>query len=311
MKQETWNQRKNEGMNYRECYEESVAILKKADILEADLDARLLLENVCHTDRNTLLVHGDRQVTEEEYSLFHELIKKRSQHIPLQHLTGEQFFYGLCFKVNEHVLIPRQDTEILVEQALKVVKPGMKVLDMCTGSGCILITIMNMVKGLQGVGVDYSKEALAVAKENGEKILGNEACDNLLPQWIWSDLFETLKKETEKLVFDVIVSNPPYIATEQIDHLMPEVKEHEPMSALDGREDGLYFYKRIITEGLSFLIDGGYLLFEIGYDQREAVSRLMEEAGYKEIRAVQDYAGLDRVVIGRKKIGKISNCSIV
>lgn len=275
---------------------DGVNILKEAEVPEAELDARLLLEFVCKTDRNTLLVHGDREVSGEEQNLFMELIEERAKRVPLQLLTEEQYFYGLPFYVNEHVLIPRQDTEILVEQALRFVKPGMKVLDMCTGSGCIIISLMSLVKDIIGYGVDISIEALKVSVKNGRQLLPAD----YQPKWLAADLFDAFSGEAVSPVFDVIVSNPPYIPTSDIASLMPEVKDHEPMSALDGCEDGLSFYRRIIKKSNEYLKDSGSLLFEIGYEQKEAVSLLMMEAGFEEVTVVKDYAGLDRVVIGKR-----------
>ncbi len=275
-------------MNYRNCYAEGRRILEEACIEEAELDARLLLEDVCGTARHDLLVHGDREVPEEKLLRYLEMISRRAQHVPLQHLTGTQDFMGLSFGVNEHVLIPRQDTEILVEEALKEIHDGMRILDMCTGSGCILISLLHYSNGCEGVGADLSPEALKVAEENALRILGKDSA-----LFLQSDLFEKIEGR-----FDMIVSNPPYIPTAVIDTLMPEVKEHEPLTALDGTEDGLYFYRRIVTEGKSYLKRGGMLFFEIGYDQAEAVSHLMEAAGFREIETVRDYAGLDRVVYG-------------
>ncbi len=278
-------------MKYRECYEEGRRILAKAGIEEADLDARLLLEHVCHTNRNDLLVHGDRDVDNYQKKEYLQWIEKRSEHIPLQHLTGTQDFMGLTFKVSDKVLIPRQDTEILVEEVLKELHDGMRVLDMCTGSGCILISLLQYSNDCNGVGADSSEDALKVARENAEQILGESRGQDV--SLIHSDLFEQVEGK-----FDIIVSNPPYIRTEVIDTLMPEVKEHEPFGALDGKADGLYFYDKIIKECRSFLQRGGMLFFEIGYDQAADVSRMMEEVGFQEINVVQDYAGLDRVVYG-------------
>lgn len=275
-------------MNYRECFEEGRRILTEAKIQEAELDARLLLEHVCATRRHDLLVHGDREVTKDQLDKYLVLIGRRAQHIPLQHLTGTQDFMGLTFQVNEHVLIPRQDTEILVEEVLKELHDGMRILDMCTGSGCILISLLHYSNGCEGVGADISEKALCVAGENGKRILEDRDV-----KWIHSDLFEKVEGK-----FDRIVSNPPYIPSKVIDTLMPEVRENEPLSALDGSEDGLIFYERIIQETPKYLERGGSLYFEIGYDQARAVKCMMEEAGFVDVEVVQDYAGLDRVVFG-------------
>ncbi len=283
-------------MTYKECYQYGREILQKAEVPEADLDARLLLEYVCNTSRNDLLVHGDKEVESALWEQYKMLIAKRESRIPLQHITGVQEFCGLTFAVNEHVLIPRQDTEILVEQALKRMAPGMKVLDMCTGSGCILISLLSLCQGVSGVGADISDKALKVARENGVSILsiqdGTDKDAKLT--WVQSDLFENIEGS-----FDVIVSNPPYIKTAVIEELMPEVKVFEPMGALDGMEDGLFFYRKIVEKSISYLNKNGWLLFEIGHDQGEEVSTLMADAGYEDIKVVKDYAGFDRVVLGR------------
>lgn len=276
-------------MNYQQCYEMGVARLAAADIAEAKLDARLLLEYICGTNRNDLLVHGDREVTKEQKDWYETAIAKRESRIPLQHITGEQEFMGLTFQVNEHVLIPRQDTEVLVEEAMRDMMDGMHILDMCTGSGCILISLLHYSNDCVGTGVDLSEQALLVAKENAEKILG-EKCSY---SFIESNLFEKVEG-----IYDVIVSNPPYIQTKVIDTLMPEVRLHEPMMALDGSEDGLLFYRKIVEESRKHLRKEGRLLFEIGYDQGEAVKKLMEDGGFKEVKVIKDLAGLDRVVCG-------------
>ena len=280
-------------MTYREAYEAGKGALAAAGIEEAELDARLLLEFVCGTNRNTLLVHGDRAVADEEAAAYRELTGKRAQRIPLQHLTGTQDFMGLEFEVNEHVLIPRQDTEILVEEALQELHDGMRVLDMCTGSGCILISLLRYSNDCTGVGADISPEALQVARWNAKKLLADGSII-----FVQSDLFERVEGQ-----FDMIVSNPPYICTDVIETLMPEVREHEPRQALDGSADGLLFYRRIIEDSVKYLKRGGMLFFEIGYDQGETVKKLMEQAGYLEVHVIRDYAGLDRVVAGTLGFG--------
>lgn len=288
-------------MKYREVYDTGRTALAEASVPEAETDARLLLEFVCGTDRNTLLAHGDREVTEGEESAYRALVEKRSRHIPLQHLTGVQDFMGLEFAVNEHVLIPRPDTEILVEEALQHLHDGMQVLDMCTGSGCILISLLHYSNNCEGVGADISAEALKVAEGNAVKLLGGLTDSQEPPElsvgrrvsFVQSNLFDRVDG-----MFDMIVSNPPYIRSDLIDTLMPEVRDHEPRLALDGSGDGLLFYRRILAESHRYLRKGGMLFFEIGYDQGEAVSRLMEQAGFLEVRLVRDYGGMDRVVYG-------------
>lgn len=193
---------------------------------------------------------------------------------------------GYPFYVDEHVLIPRQDTETLAEEALKVLKPGMEVLDLCTGSGCILISLMKMCEGLYGAGSDISEEALEVARKNACRLEVNAT-------FIRSSLFEHISGR-----YDLIVSNPPYIRTSVIQELQEEVRLHDPFIALDGKEDGLYFYREIIKAGGGYLKPGGYLMFEIGYDQGTEVASLMEKHGYRNIMVKKDLAGLDRVVSG-------------
>lgn len=279
-------------MIYRELYEKGRAGLTTAGIEEASLDARLLLEYVCHTNRNDLLVHGDRPADETQVQQYLDCIERRRQRLPLQHITGEQIFMGLDFTVNEHVLIPRQDTEILVEEVLKELHDGMRILDMCTGSGCILISLMHYSNGCQGVGADISEAALDVARANAVRLLGTGASADAAA-FVHSDLFENISGK-----FDVIVSNPPYIRSAMIPTLQPEVKDHEPMQALDGTASGLYFYERIVSESRAYLMRGGRLYFEIGHDQGREVSELMRNAGFVEIAVVKDYADLDRVVYG-------------
>lgn len=278
-------------MTYRECYEKGCHILNEAGIEESTLDARLLLEAVCGTDRNDLLVHGEQPVEPETEEKYFDWIGKRAGRIPLQQLTGEQDFMGLTFAVNEHVLIPRQDTEILVEEVLKELHDRMRILDMCTGSGCILLSLLHYSNDCEGLGVDLSAEALEVAGQNVLKVLTPEKAEHA--HFLQSDLFEKVEGK-----FEIIVSNPPYIASAKVDKLMPEVRDHEPRMALDGTEDGLHFYRRIIKEAGKHLVNSGMLFFEIGYDQGQAVSELMRTQGYREVQVVQDYAGLDRVVLG-------------
>ncbi len=301
-------------LKYREVYEWGTERLREAGISEMELDARLLLEYVCRTDRNTLLVHGDREVSSEEYDSYVNHISKREKHVPLQYITGIQEFMGLEFEVNENVLIPRQDTEILVEEVMRYLHDGMRILDMCTGSGCILLSLLYYSNDCMGLGMDVSQGALDVAARNLDKLKAIKG--EIDAEFMRGDLFEGLEdshyanKASEgadierdglnevEARFDIIVSNPPYIKSSVIETLMPEVKEHEPISALDGREDGLYFYRRIIEQAGAYLSGGGRLFFEIGFDQGEAVKSMMEAAGYKQVEIVKDYAGLDRVVHG-------------
>ena len=278
-------------LTYYEVYREGAARLGEADIEEAELDARLLLEFVCGTDRNTLLVHGERDVSEEEYGRYCGLIERRAVHVPLQHLTGEQDFMGLTFLVNKDVLVPRQDTEVLVEEAMKHLHDGMRILDLCTGSGCILLSLLHYSTACEGVGVDLSARALSVAGKNYE--IQRTQRPDMKARFLEGNLFEGLEDR-----FDMIVSNPPYIKTDVIDTLMPEVREYEPVMALDGGTDGLAFYRRIAGDAGAYLNGGGMLFFEIGCEQAADVCKIMEAAGFREVEVVKDFAGLDRVVYG-------------
>ena len=282
-------------MTYRELYEYGKSRLSEAGIAEAGLDARLLLEYVCHADRNELILYADRERNSMEEQFYRMVIEKRALRIPLQHITGEQEFMGLSFQVNEHVLIPRQDTEILVEEAMRHLGDGMRILDLCTGSGCILLSLLKYSNECEGVGIDISEEALKTARENAEK-LGLDAV--FLAGDLFGPLADFVSERTPDRLFDMVVSNPPYIETAVIDTLMPEVRDHEPFCALDGGADGLQFYRRILAEAPAHMRRGAVLLFESGCGQGEAVARLMQEAGFVQVEVLQDYAGLDRVVCG-------------
>lgn len=273
-------------MTYRETINLGEKVLAAADIADAKTDAWLLLSMVCRMEHSFYYLHMEEEVPEEQFSEYEIALKKRAEHVPLQYIVGETEFMGLRFKVNSNVLIPRQDTETLVEEALKVVKPGMKVLDLCTGSGCIIISILHYVSEVEGYAIDISKQALNVAKENAK-------LNDVSVIFERSDVFDHVTG-----TYDIIVSNPPYIPTMEILKLMPEVQTFEPMEALDGKEDGLYFYRKIIAEAGDYLNPQGRLLLEIGYDQGEAVSVLMKEAGFCDVQVVQDLAHHDRVVTG-------------
>ena len=277
-------------MKYREAYDEGSLLLKASEIDNFSNDARLLLEYVCKTDRNTLYAETDKEITDDEKAQYFDLVKKRAKHVPLQHLTGIQGFMGLDFCVNKDVLIPRPDTEILVEEVLSALHDKMSILDMCTGSGCILLSLLRYSNDCIGVGVDISEKALEVAKENASR-LGIDA------KFVKSDLFESVEG-----TFDVIVSNPPYIRTCEIETLMPEVRDHDPFIALNGKEDGVSFYRNIIKDAGEHLKQGGLIAFEIGEDQGAEVSKMLNEAGYVYVEVKKDLCGLDRVVTGRKKI---------
>lgn len=278
-------------MTLRQAYEEGIERLKEAGIEEAGLDAWYLLEYVTGINRATYFADSNQEMKDSHRATYQTLISERETRIPLQHLTGVQEFMGLEFRVNEHVLIPRQDTEILVETALEKIntKKPLRVLDMCTGSGCILLSVLSYGRKkceITGVGVDVSDKALQVAKENARNL-------QVDAEWIESDLFSGVSEK-----FDMILSNPPYIPSAVIKTLQPEVREHDPLLALDGKEDGLYFYRKITEESRNYLQPGGWLIFEIGAEQGEAVSSYLKQNGFVQVAVKKDLTGLDRVVCG-------------
>lgn len=278
-------------MTFREVLNWGKEKLQHAGIPEYDLDAWLLLEHVSGLSRAMYFVRDREEMEESCREQYEEAIRKRESRVPLQHITGVQEFMGYEFHVNEHVLIPRQDTEILVEEADRAADDtgAKRILDVCTGSGCILLSLLKMNENRTGTGSDLSEPALKMAEENRRLLEIPEE----RAAFVQSDLFERIEG-----TYDMIVSNPPYIRTEEIRKLQEEVRLHDPYGALDGKEDGLYFYRRIISEAGGYFDHQGTLLFEIGYDQAEDVKRLMEEAGYSQIYVKKDLAGLDRVVGG-------------
>lgn len=273
-------------MRYREALAEGTKILEAADIKTARLDAWYLLEHVCHITRQYFYLHDAEELKDEESQEYELAIRKRAERVPLQYITGEQEFMGMTFKVNPSVLIPRQDTETLVEEILKLCKPDARVLDLCTGSGCIIISMVRNLPGIEAHAGDISRQAINVAKENAKLNQTAVAFER-------SNLFEAFSGK-----FDVIVSNPPYIPTEEIVKLMPEVRDFEPHEALDGEEDGLFFYRKIVAQSVEYLNEDGILCMEIGYDQGAAVSEMMKHFGFLDVTVVKDLAGLDRVVRG-------------
>lgn len=280
-------------MTLQQLFLEGVKTLGRAGIEEAGLDAKYLLFEAFDMDEVHFLMDRNRPLPQDAESgacesAYRELISRRAGRIPLQYLCGSQEFMGLEFLVNPSVLIPRQDTETLVELVLKE-KPDrrLRILDMCTGSGCIAVSLKKLGGYDSVTAVDVSPEALKTAAENAGR---NEADIRLVE----SDLYAALDPDKDR--FDVIVSNPPYIPSRVIEGLQPEVRDCEPRLALDGKEDGLYFYRRLAGESKGFLKEGGSIYFEIGYDQAEAVSGLLTNCGYQEIEVIKDGPGLDRVV---------------
>ena len=274
---------KEEILTLKEALAKAVDKLQQMAVPDAEIDALYLLSYVTGLDRAAFFLHGEEPRAEPDMIRYRDLVTKRGERIPLQHLTGEQEFMGLDFHVNEHVLIPRQDTECLVERVLPYVD-GKRVLDVCTGSGCIAIAIAKLGKPFIVHGVDISEEALAVARQNATEL-------NASVELFAGDLMTKMDGQ-----YDVIVSNPPYIPPSVIEGLMPEVRLHEPMLALDGGQDGLEFYRKIARQAVARLAPNGRLFLEIGCEQAAAVAEILQKQGYREVQVFQDLAGKDRIV---------------
>lgn len=282
-------------------------LLLLQDEMEAQTQTRLLLAHYLQADRTFLLVHGEEEVAGNLDALY-AAVAKREEHIPLQQILGETQFMGLPFKVTKDVLCPRPDTEVLVEEAMQLLHDGMQFLDLCTGSGCIALSLLQYSNDCRGVATDLSENALSIARDNA---LLHDFAETKPMRFekegkhfslFQGDLFGAVPREMEHS-FHMVISNPPYIPTKDIEGLMPEVREHEPMMALDGFADGLFFYREIIKNAPRYLVGEGVLLFEIGYDQGEAVKHLMEEGGFTEVSVKKDFGGNDRVVIGFTQVG--------
>lgn len=275
-------------MTLRELLEAGTSELDEAGIESPQVDAFYLLEYVCGINRTSYLLNKDKQITKEAEQAYFEVIERRAAHEPYQYITGVADFLGFTINVNENVLIPRLDSEILIEEALKVIPENAKVLDMCTGSGCLAIAIKCM-SDVMVTASDISESALELARKN--------AAENAAEiEFSQGDLFEKL----DGRIFDVIISNPPYVTEGEYRELTPEVKDHEPKLALTAGEDGLDIYRKMIPEAAKHLKVGGWLLMEMGCFQAKANEALLADSGYKDIKVVKDLAGLDRVIMGRK-----------
>lgn len=275
-----------EKITYEQLLSEGRVRLARAGVEESSLDAWYILSWVTGLNRARYLMVKDEEASWGAAKRFFHMVDRRAERIPLQYILGNQEFMGLSFKVTPDVLIPRQDTEILVMRTLEVCA-GKRVLDMCTGSGCIIISLAVLGRIAQGTGVDISGEALAVARENSE-------LHHTDVEFIESDLFERVGGR-----YDIIISNPPYIASSEVESLMVEVRGHEPFAALDGGADGLDFYRRLSSSAGSHLEKGGWFLLEIGCDQGADVAAMLKGEGFCDIEIIKDYAGLDRVVACR------------
>lgn len=265
--------------------------LKSENIEESNIKVKLLLSSLIGKNKEYLLIHDDEHIEQEIENKFFKKIERLKLGYPIQYITGKQEFYGIDFYVNESVLIPQPDTEILVEEVLNIINKNCNIkniLDLCTGNGAIAVSIKKNMnkKEIRVCASDISKEALEVAKLNADK-------QKTKIDFINSNLFEEINEK-----FDLIVSNPPYIKSEVIKSLTKEV-QNEPIIALDGGEDGLDFYKKIVVNAKKFLNKNGIIALEIGYDQKEEVIQILKQNNYKEIYSKKDFGGNDRIVIAK------------
>ena len=277
-------------MTWGELLKQGQERLKKAGIQEYELDAWYLFERAFSMSRARYFLDAKEEAAPEAPALkaYEDGLERRSGRMPLQHILGTQEFMGMEFFVNAHVLIPRQDTETLVETVLNEQKNrNISVLDMCTGAGCIAVSLKALGGYARVAAADISPEALEVAEKNA---------GTYPVEFRQSDMFAAF--EPGRDMFDVIVSNPPYIPSEVIRGLEPEVRDHEPLGALDGKEDGLYFYRILAEQCGDFLNQGGSVYFETGHDQGAAVKTLLESHGFQDTKVIKDLAGMDRVVRG-------------
>ncbi len=285
-------------MQIKEVMRKGMIKLKTNGIQEPNLKSRLLMQYILNRPREYLLVHDDKQLTLRQEVNYFKAIKKLLDGVPLQHITHRQEFMKLMFYVDENVLIPRPDTEILVEEVIKIAKKinAKKILDLCTGSGAIAISLAKYIEGSQITATDISRKALSIAKLNAAN---NNVEDKIT--FVSSNLFQNIPEEK----YDIIVSNPPYIKRKVIEKLDKEVKK-EPIIALDGGNDGLEFYKKIVDNAYEYLKYKGYLCLEIGYDQKDEVTKLIENEGkYIDTYSKKDLYDNDRIII--TKLGMLTN----
>lgn len=272
--------------------DDGIKLLRDNKVIDAQIDANMLLEQILQMDKVNIIINGNKEITEHKYISYMRLINIRAKGKPLQYITGYQEFMGLPFKVNNNVLIPRQDTEILVLEAIKCIKENniTNILEIGSGSGCIPISICNECENVRATSVDISIEAISVAKQNA---VTNKVDDRI--SFIQSNLFEKVDNINN---FELFISNPPYIKRNEIVSLMREVKDYEPIGALDGGEDGLYFYKQISKKVKELTNEKSYIFYEVGHDQSEEVKEILEYYGYTNINISKDLAGINRVVSG-------------
>lgn len=272
----------------------TINFFKQKGIESARLDAEVLLAHLLKKERIYLYVHFDEPMQEQELAAFREYVKRRAQHVPVAHIIGEKEFMGLKFKVSPATLVPRPDTEILVENAIAELgkDSAAEIADIGTGSGAVILSMLVNMPKSKGCTVDISPEALAVARENADSLEVSDRCE-----FFEGDLFAPLGGR----VFDAVVSNPPYIPQKDIAGLEDDVKKYEPIAALTDGGDGLSFYRRLFSEGGAYVKEGGLMAVEIGIHQSSAVRKIAEENGWHNIKVIKDYAGIDRVVIAWKR----------
>ena len=280
-------------MKIKDIINYGVATIKNTE--SPSLEIQMMIAKVIEKDRLYIMLNLEEDIDESKVEIIKTMIDKRKNSYPLQYILGEREFWGMDFKVSEGVLIPRQDTEILIEETLKKLKDNkhksnLKGFEIGVGSGIISITLLKEIETLTMIGVDINDKAIELTKANALK---HEVSDRLCI--LNSNLFEKINKENQ---FDFIISNPPYIETKVIDSLKEDIKQHEPKLALDGGEDGLDFYRAIIEQSKSYISPEGFIAFEIGYNQGEAVKKIFVENGYPNVTIAKDLAGFDRVVIG-------------
>ncbi len=281
-----------ENLSLNELVKSGIEMLEANGVENAKGDVVELINLVKPISQSDILINGEMSFSKDEVERIKKLFKIRSNRIPLQHILGKAYFYGREFKVNKNVLIPRFDTEILVEEVLKNISKysseSLKIIDMCTGSGCIAISLGLESEKSEVLGVDISAKSLEIAKLNKKNLRAKNV------SFIESDLFTEVKGK-----FDILVSNPPYIDISELKNLSPEVADHDPHLALFAKDKGLYFYKVISCEAKDYLKPDGKVFFEIGYNQAGDVSKIMEDNGYRDIRLIKDYGGNDRLIIGK------------
>ncbi len=272
----------------------TVNYFKTKGIKSARLDAEVLLADVIKKDRIYLYVHFDEPMQQNELAEFRDYVAKRAKHIPVAYIIGKREFMGLPFKVTSDTLIPRPDTEILVENVIANIdkEKEISIVDIGTGSGAIILSLLVNLKNAFGMTVDISEKAVCVAKENAEMLKVENRC-----KFFVGDLFTPLEKEK----FDVIVSNPPYIPQKDITDLEPDVKKYEPLTALTDNKDGLSYYHRLLSEGKNYIKENGFIALEVGIYQADKVKQIAELNGWKNIQIIKDYAGIDRVVLAWKQ----------